>query len=75
MKIFAIIGASLLVTSFHVAAFVTSSSAPSALQVNADTSSYDAHSIPSETVAKGFTRLVPVSGCNCPFCCQLRSQM
>lgn len=75
MKIVAIFGASLLVTSFHAAAFVSPSSAPSALLVNADTSNYDAHSIPSETVAKDITRQVPVSGCNCPYCCQLRSQM
>ncbi|WP_261665596.1 hypothetical protein [Erwinia mallotivora] len=75
MKIVAIVGASLLVTSFHAAAFVSSSSAPSALQVNTDTNSYDAHAIPSETVARGITHLVPVSGCSCPFCSQLRAQM
>ncbi len=75
MKIVAIVGASLLVTSFHTAAFVSSSSAPAALQANTDPSRYYVHPIPSETVAMGVTRLVPVSGCSCPFCLLLRAQM
>lgn len=73
MKIVATVGASLLITSFHAAAFAPS--APSALQVNTDTSRYNIHAIPSETVARYVTRQVPVSGCSCPFCSQLRAQM
>lgn len=71
MKIVAIVGASLLITSFHAAAFVSSSSVPSFQQVNTD----DAHVIPSETIASGIIRLVPVSGCSCLFCSQLLVQM
>lgn len=75
MKILAIVGASLLATSFHAAAFVAQSSAPSAQHINVENGSYDAHAIPSETVVNGVTKLVPVMGCNCPFCTMLRAQM
>ncbi|QDY44348.1 hypothetical protein D8B20_20725 (plasmid) [Candidatus Pantoea soli] len=71
MKITAIVGVSLLATSFHAAAFVSSSAAPLTQQVNID-SSGNAHAIPSETVANGVTKLIPVTGCNCPFCTMLR---
>lgn len=72
MRVSSIIGATLLATSFHAAAFVSKSPVPVGQKVN---TAYDGHAIPSEAANGEVTQIMPIQGCNCPFCTALRGAM
>lgn len=72
MKILSIVGATLLATSFHASAFVSKSTVPIGQKVNVSTTPYSGHAIPSEAVNEDVTQIIPIAGCNCPFCTALR---
>lgn len=71
MKVFSIVGATLLVTSFHAAAFVSTSPVPVGQKANV-TSVPNGHAIPSEAINEEMTQIAPIAGCNCAFCTALR---
>lgn len=73
MKGLSIVGATLLVTSFHCAAFVSVSPAPSGQQANAGQTANSGHAIPSKAVNADITQIIPIAGCHCAFCNSLRS--
>ncbi|VEB96080.1 Uncharacterised protein [Cedecea lapagei] len=72
MKVLSIVGATLLATSFHAAAFVSSSSVHPEQTVNANNNAANGHAIPSEA-NYDITKIIPIAGCNCAFCTALRS--
>ena len=72
MKVLSIVGATLLVTSFHVAAFVSASSVPVEHKANVTSNVNNGHAIPSETANADVTRIIPIAGCVCTFCSSLR---
>ncbi|MDI9225825.1 hypothetical protein QMZ20_07650 [Serratia bockelmannii] len=73
MKVLSIVGATLLVTSFHASAFVSASPVPVGQQINAMSAVNNGHAIPSEAMNADTTRIIPIAGCNCVFCTSLRS--
>ncbi|WP_227135932.1 MULTISPECIES: hypothetical protein [Kosakonia] len=75
MRVSSIIGATLLATSFHAAAFVSKSPVPVGQKVNITSISYGGHAIPSEAANGGVTQIIPIQGCNCAFCTALRGAM
>jgi len=73
MKVLSIVGATLLVTSFHAAAFVSALSVTTGQKTNTINTVNYGHAIPSEAVNAGATQIIPITGCNCAFCISLRS--
>ncbi|MGK9173480.1 hypothetical protein KXR87_09630 [Yokenella regensburgei] len=73
MKVLTVIGAALLATSFQTAAFVSQPSVHAALALSAGNDLANGQA-PSGKVNYGeVAKLIPVVGCNCVFCCALRS--
>lgn len=72
MKIFRIVGAILLASSFQVAAFVSKSPAPVGQKANVSSIPYSGYAIPSEALDEDITKIVPIAGCNCAFCTAIR---
>jgi len=72
MKVLSIVGATLLATSFHAAAFVSESSVHPVQAVNAGSNPVNGHAIPSEVNYGEVAKIIPVAGCNCAFCSALR---
>ncbi|WP_368763456.1 hypothetical protein [Klebsiella variicola] len=73
MKVLSIVGVTLLVTSFHAAAFVSTSPVPVGQQINTTSAVNKGHAIPSEVTNADATQIIPIAGCNCAFCSSLRS--
>ncbi|WOU80588.1 hypothetical protein [Klebsiella pneumoniae] len=73
MKVLSIVGATLLVTSFHAAAFVSVSPVPAGQNANVSPAANNGHAIPSEAVNADITKIIPIAGCHCAFCNSLRA--
>ena len=73
MKVLSIVGATLLVTSFHAAAFVSVSPVPAGQNANVSPAANNGHAIPSEAVNADITKIIPIAGCHRAFCNSLRA--
>lgn len=73
MKVLSIVGVTLLVTSFHAAAFVSVSPASAGKNASVSLAINNGHAITSEAANADITKIIPIAGCHCAFCNSLRS--